>query len=369
MGTYHYYAFVSYNHKDASYAQWLHRKLEGFRLPSEIHNELDAKSNHLRPIFRDKDELNAGVLADELRTKLEQSKYLIVICSPNSARSDWVSNEVKAFIEMGRWNSIIPFIIDGSPATGDCYPAALKEYVAEHPSEELIGVNVNEVGKEKAFIRVISRMIDVSFDSLWKRNLRKKRRNIAATSVAVLAVAAAILSVWKANQPKDVTVNVLAGDAANPNIPEISNVVVRMDLGDEVKVDTVGTIGGNVVFSNVPASRIGQEVRLELEADHCIRTDTTVVLSTLMDLALRRDPSVYGHVDRILYSSRKEAPLAGKTLSVAGIPVTTDSAGRFVLDIPLDRQSTEYEVTSEEVKLLDTKVFVPSTDGSILIAE
>jgi len=51
-----YYAFISYKREDEKWADWL-----------------DAL------------ELAGGVLAKEIETALQQSKFLIVICSPNSA--------------------------------------------------------------------------------------------------------------------------------------------------------------------------------------------------------------------------------------------------------------------------------------------
>lgn len=178
------YAFISYNHRDIKAAKWLHKKLESYKLPTEIHNEYED-SKYLRPVFRDQEDLDAGVLSDELRKHLESSKYLVVICSPNSAKSDWVSNEVKTFIEWGRLEYIIPFIIDGTPNSGDeneCFPKSLLEYVGEHPDRELLGISIAEVGREKAFVRVVSRMLGVSFDELWKRHERDRRRRIVAWS-------------------------------------------------------------------------------------------------------------------------------------------------------------------------------------------
>ena len=92
------YAFISYNHKDKDMAKWLQAKLESYKLPTEIHNEFED-SRYLRPVFRDKTDLNTGILSDELRKNLQTSKYLVVLCSPNSAHSKWVNDEVKAFIE------------------------------------------------------------------------------------------------------------------------------------------------------------------------------------------------------------------------------------------------------------------------------
>ena len=180
------YAFISYSHHDVKMAKWLHKKLEAYRLPTEIHNEFED-SKYLRPVFRDQEDLNTGVLGDELKKHLESSKFLIVICSPHSAKSEWVSNEVKAFTEWGRWEYIIPFIIDGIPNSEDeseCFPMSLRNYVREQPDQELLGINIGEVGREKAFVRVVSRMLDVSFDELWKRHERERFKRTIAWSIS-----------------------------------------------------------------------------------------------------------------------------------------------------------------------------------------
>ena len=109
--TYQNFAFISYSHRDMGVAKWLQKRLERFKLPTEIHNEIDAKSRYLRPVFRDQSDLNTGILGDELRKNLEESKFLILICSKNSAQSQWVSDEAKAFtlpLEMQRIEQSIP---------------------------------------------------------------------------------------------------------------------------------------------------------------------------------------------------------------------------------------------------------------------
>ena len=101
MAEYRRYAFISYNHRDVASAKWLHRRLERYRLPSSVHNDYEA-SRYLRPVFRDQEDLSGGVLRDELREELLTSRYLIVICSPHAAESEWVSREVQTFIDAGR---------------------------------------------------------------------------------------------------------------------------------------------------------------------------------------------------------------------------------------------------------------------------
>lgn len=201
------FVFISYNHKDVKWAQWLQKRLEWYRLPTEIHNEF-SDSRYIRPVFRDRDTLTSGVLNDALRNNLEASKYLVVLCSPNSAQSEWVSDEVKLFIEMGRLDNIVPFIVDGSPQNygrsdishpliGECFPLALRQWNTDHPDKNLLGIAVTDDGKtnkEKAFIRLVAHLLGIGFDTLWQRHKRYIRRLIS--SLTIVAVVALALVYW-----------------------------------------------------------------------------------------------------------------------------------------------------------------------------
>lgn len=108
------YAFISYSHKDVKEAKWLHKHLEYYKLPNDIFNEYDETTRYLRPIFRDKEDIGTGVLKSELRKELEVSKYLIIICSPNSVQSIYVSQEVNFCINfwtMGQKAIVILLLI------------------------------------------------------------------------------------------------------------------------------------------------------------------------------------------------------------------------------------------------------------------
>lgn len=184
------YAFISYKREDEGWAKWLQRKLERYRLPSVIRTETSASPKFIRPVFRDNTDLSGGVLADNLRRELDDSRFLIVICSPAATRSEWVNKEVQTFIDQGRADRIIPFVVAGTPHAADpvqeCFPAAIRALPAEN---ELLGINVAEVGRERAFIRLVATMLGVKFDSLWQRHKRReRRRRIIAGAVAAVAV-------------------------------------------------------------------------------------------------------------------------------------------------------------------------------------
>lgn len=190
-----YYAFISYSRADEKWAKWVQRRLETYRFPTALRKENQDLPGKIFPICRDKTDLPGGVLWEQLKAQLDESEYLIVICSPNSARSEWVSREISYFQELGRNRNIIPFIVDGEPHAADsaveCYNPAL----FNHPDEELLGVSVNELGRSRAVLRVIASLMRLRYDQLVMRDRRRTRRRravAAGLSVLVLAVAAGL---------------------------------------------------------------------------------------------------------------------------------------------------------------------------------
>ena len=189
---YSYYAFISYSRKDEKWAKWLQTQLETYRLPAAVRKSHVDVPRRISPVFRDKTDLASGRLEEVLQQELDDSKYLIVICSPNSAASPWVNKEVSRFIQTGREEQIIPFIVEGVPGgEPECFPPALKNDV----QKEILGIDATEVGRVPAFLRVAAAMLGLKYDELYRRHRRRVlRRRItgALCGAAVLAVAGAV---------------------------------------------------------------------------------------------------------------------------------------------------------------------------------
>ncbi len=174
-----YYAFISYKREEEQWAKWLQRKLEHYRFPTTL-NGYDNLPKQIYPIFRDVTDLSPAQLEPEIDKALSESEWLIVMCSPKSAQSPWVCKEAQTFIDIGRADHIIPFVIDGTPFSDDiateCYPEALRNLTGK---QELLAANINEMGRDAAAIKVVARMFNLRFDTLWQRYVRErhKRRN------------------------------------------------------------------------------------------------------------------------------------------------------------------------------------------------
>lgn len=177
---YKYYAFISYNREDEEWARWIQYEFEHYHLPS-ILNGRDDLPKEFRPIFRDIDELSAGNLPKQIYDALFMSRFLIVICSPNAAKSKWVNKEIHDFIEIGKLkginniDNIFPFIVDGIPHAkspkDESFPLILKDL---NPKDERIGGNVRESGRDMAFVKVLAGTLKISFDLLWNRYEKEK---------------------------------------------------------------------------------------------------------------------------------------------------------------------------------------------------
>lgn len=199
-----YKAFISYSHKDRQWAAWLHKRLEAYRFPKNI---IGQKTNaglvptSLRPIFRDRDELTAGAdLGQKIEAALQQTENLIVICSPQSATSHWVNEEILFFKRHNRGANIFAVIVDGEPfASGDntgkeCFPPALRfklgddEALSNTPAEPL-AADLREIGdgKRLGLLKLISGIAGLGLDDLVQRDLQRARRRVTAVTTSAVA--------------------------------------------------------------------------------------------------------------------------------------------------------------------------------------
>lgn len=327
------YAFISYNHHDAKMAKWLHKKLESYKLPTEIHNEFE-ESKYLRPVFRDQEDLNTGILSDELRKHLKSSKYLIVICSPRSAKSEWVNNEVKAFIEWGRMEYIIPFIIDGTPNSKDeyeCFPLSLLQHFCAHPDRELLGINIDEVGKDKAFVRVVSRMLGVSFDELWKRHEREHRRRILAWSIGTPIIACLLYSLAI---PVSLSIQIVD---ENHHLPMPTDAVLTVATA-EYPINSLDT---TIIINTIPGLYRGRHIPLTFKATYyeLIKEDIEVGMGLNMTkkLILARDSSFAIYAGTVVDDNG--IPIEQAKVFLDNSIVYTNSEGFFKVAFDVGSQS------------------------------
>ena len=118
-----YRSFLSYSHADSDVVRDLHRRMEGFQLPSDL-AQVAGIRRPLSPAFRDRDDLAAApALQDEIERALAGSASLVVACSPDAAKSKYVDLEVETFLQRHGARPVFPVLLRGDPDDPPLPPA------------------------------------------------------------------------------------------------------------------------------------------------------------------------------------------------------------------------------------------------------
>lgn len=196
-----YTAFISYSHADQAVVKWLHRALESYRVPVKlVGKETPAGKvpGKFKPIFRDRDDLSAAAsLTNTIKEALRQSKFLIVVCSPNAARSTWVEKEIQEFRKMHGQDQILCLIADADPSGKvPIFPPALTESAKGKPKFEPIAADMRASGdgKRMAKLKLISGLLGVELDTLVQRDAKRRQIQMGVMA-ATFSIATVVLSV------------------------------------------------------------------------------------------------------------------------------------------------------------------------------
>lgn len=198
-----YRAFISYSQKDKVHARRLHLALESYRVPRGVEAAgIDLGTRKLGRVFRDDDEMGAATdLGAALKGAIEDTDFLIVICSPDAAESKWVNEEILHFKRTGRHDRIFAIIVSGEPnpiperRERQCFPPALRFEVGadgaltDRPTEPL-GLDSRKEPFGRLIARLASGLVNAPFDTLWRR--ARRRAQVQAMTISLASVVAAL---------------------------------------------------------------------------------------------------------------------------------------------------------------------------------
>jgi hypothetical protein len=205
----------------------------------------------LRPIFRDREDFTAGeTLPEQTLAALDASSALIVVCSPDSARSNYVNEETRLFKARHPARPVIPLIVGGKPGDPEreCFAPTLKfnldpkgrvtkkrvELLAADPRDE-------GDGKELALAKVIARLLGLSSDEVFRRAERerrgaaRRRRSIQFGFGALVVIGAALGGLLY-----------YQSDLKNKKVLPILSLHVRCDAPDDVVVQQIDRFMGEL---------------------------------------------------------------------------------------------------------------------------
>lgn len=347
-----YTAFISYNSKDDRWAKWLQRKLEGYNMPVVIRNEKDEvvrreeKPKKLR-VFRYRADLNTVSLNKGLAKELDDARWLIVICSPNSANSAWVGKEIQHFLDTGRGNHILPFIVSGTSYSGDeneCLNPVLK---AAFPDGDILGVNIDDYGddpliyrKRKALVRTVSMLIEVpdAYSYLWNRYRIRFWEGMALKAISAVAIVVLLLWAWRYNAEFDTQIRLNDTTPTNPALLAPDSLKVILTLDNEEKTLVLTEANGTGTFKNLPGRFANQGARIKFEAEGYELVDTMVILQRNGDVSLNihRDDT-YGVLAGTIVDEQGQ-PIGDAKIEAEGLICKSNVDGSFKLYIPIQKQ-------------------------------
>lgn len=216
-----YWAFISYASRDAAIATKLRRRLENYRIPRELVGRPGRDvmvPSRLIPIFRDREELPlTGNLSASIESALRASRYLIVLCSPEAAKSPWVNEEILYFKRIGRMDHILAIIIGGEPNASDgpaatlpeCFPPALRYQVDEsgHLSDKRIEPAAGDLrsgrdGWTAVVLKAVAGITGFGLDAFVRRERKRRRVQRTAASISLAMLLSGSFSAWDYNRLK-----------------------------------------------------------------------------------------------------------------------------------------------------------------------
>lgn len=370
-----YFAFISYNQHDTVWGKRLQRKLEHYRMPATLCSQRGWKRTPINPVFFAPSDIQPGGLNEELQDRLRAAQNLIVICSPNSARSEWVGKEIEFFHQMGRTKNIHFFIVDGVPHSGNPDTECFNSVVNQLGLPEILGANIHEriyrlpwMNRERAYVQLISKLLGVEFDSIWQRHRRLLIRNVIAWVVGVILVLAALLAIRAANQPFNADLRLAETSAQNTLLPPLKDAVVTLSLDNETKTDTLASIDAHALFTNIPHRFLGQQVHASVSCRDFLPLDTLVTLQRSLTLNIQRDPHPYGEIDIRLYNPLSERFCTNVQVDIEGTPVVSDQEGRLSLTVPLPLQRPAYHITASHPSI-DDSILMPLGPDAVILVE
>lgn len=170
-----FFAFISYSRKDIRIARDIQQRLEKYPYPTNkvTPENRPFDNKYIRRVFLDVTDLSARErrFTDELKYRIENSKYLIIICSDNSKKSNYVQQEIEYFCKTHNSNSdnILPVLIDDTVtdfhpiidsiiANRNCPIYFTKKEKSEHGLEN-----------KYCFYHIVEFLLKVDFNTLFNR--------------------------------------------------------------------------------------------------------------------------------------------------------------------------------------------------------
>ncbi len=280
-----YDAFISYRHTDPdkAIAKKLHTLLETYVVPKRLVKKGGSKK--LKRVFRDREELpTSNDLGANIKSALEKSRFLIVICSPRTLESIWVMQEVELFKEIHGREKILLLLIEGEPE--ESFPKTLcyedHRVIDENGNERVETVEVEPLAADirgKSLreqikllktekLRLLAPIIGCGFDDLKQRHRERviKNRMLLGTSISLFIL---VFGFFALHQQQEVEEQKTIAQEQRKSALEAESITLSERAEEELERGNV-TLAMRVALAALPQDIENPERPFSTEAMHLL---------------------------------------------------------------------------------------------------
>ena len=198
-------AFISYSRADIEVAIDILKRLEKYPYPQEMVAEENRPEDpkYVRKVFLDVTDLPVSTsdFSEHIRKNLEESRYLIVICSKDAAQSDYVKREIDYFLSTHNNNADLIVAVYVDKILSGLHPVIDHIVATRNCPIYVTGKGeAGEVGRKYCFYHILEFLLKVDFDKLYNRYVnykrRKRRRRAIALNIVLIIIFCALAWGW-----------------------------------------------------------------------------------------------------------------------------------------------------------------------------
>ncbi|MBQ9511829.1 MAG: hypothetical protein IJR58_01390, partial [Lachnospiraceae bacterium] len=188
--------------QDKRIARLIEKHIRSFHIPVEY--RADYGESRFRNIYVPQDK-HAGVggLSENALKALDKSRYLMVVCTPETKNSTRINREIEYFLENHSRDRLLTVLAKGTTKTS--FPAPLfREYEKNgitfmREEEEQVSANLTGGGAmfqkkrlQREVTKLIATMLGCPYETLWNLDRRYRlRKTIGSLAAGVLVLVAA----------------------------------------------------------------------------------------------------------------------------------------------------------------------------------
>jgi len=206
-----YDAFISYSRSNGDAAAKIDRDLERFPLPRDIRKRLGRRYLN---VFRDVNDLTGNRLESGIEHRLEESRTLVVLCSPDARASKYVNMEIERFAQVRDAMQIVPALVAGQPnnnAGVDAAEWAFPDALGEVLDNDALAVDLRDawgirgrrpkLATGSPWVQLVAGIVGATTDDLTERIAKAERRRlqsfVAVLAIVLLVVGGLGVMAWK----------------------------------------------------------------------------------------------------------------------------------------------------------------------------